>query len=215
MMDMDSTLIQMEMIDELARMAGVFEAVQAVTHKAMEGELNFEESLRQRVALLKGLPFAKVSELSENLPITAGARELLTVLKALGYKTGVISGGFTVAANALKKQLGLDYAYANKLEVEAGVLTGRVLEPILGAQRKADLLEAVAQGEGILPEQTIAIGDGANDLPMLERAGLGIAFHAKPKVRAAADTTISAGGLDRILYLLGLRERDIAELLTV
>jgi phosphoserine phosphatase len=154
-----------------------------------------------------------VLTLARDLPVTDGARELLRVLRTLGYKTGVISGGFTFAANVLKDQLGLDYAYANQLEVDGGRLTGRVMGTIITPQRKADLLDTIAQGEGITLDQTIAIGDGANDLAMLERAGLGIAFHAKAKLKAAADTAVSRGGLDRILYLLGLHARDVKQVL--
>jgi len=212
-MDMDSTLIQMEVIDELARIRGVGDQVAELTRRAMAGELDFEQSLRARVGLLEGLDAGALADLVRRLPITPGARELLAVLRTLGYRTAVISGGFSFAANALKEQLGLDYAYSNQLEVRGGHLTGRVVDPVVTPMRKADLLDLIAQGEGIALEQTIAIGDGANDLPMLERAGLGIAFHAKPKLRAAADTAVSAGGLDRILYLLGLRTRDINEVL--
>lgn len=212
-MDMDSTLIRIEVIDELARMAGVVDKVASITERAMAGELDFEASLRERVSLLAGLPEEKVLALARDLPLTEGASELLHVLRTLGFKTGVISGGFTFAASALKDQLGLDYAYANRLEVAEGKLTGRVLEPVVTPQRKADLLETIAQGEGIFLDQVIAVGDGANDLPMLERAGLGIAFHAKPKLAAAADTRVSRGGLDRILYLLGLHARDVSAVL--
>lgn len=212
-MDMDSTLIRIEVIDELASMHGVGERVVDITRRAMAGELDFEQSLRERVALLQGLSYERAMALANDLPLTEGARDLLQVLRMLGYKTGVISGGFAFAAQALKERLGLDYAYANQLEVQDGRLTGRVLGSIITPQRKADLLDAIAQGEGIALDQTIAIGDGANDLAMLERAGLGIAFHAKPKLKAAADTAISAGGLDRILYLLGLHARDINEVL--
>lgn len=212
-MDMDSTLIQVEVIDEMAKLYGVVGEVAEITRRAMAGELVFEESLKERVKLLKGLPFETVQKLAADLPITEGAEQLLTVLRGLGYKTGVISGGFTFAADALKQRLGLDYAYANQLEVRDGRLTGRVKEPIVGPQRKADLLDAIAQREGIPLEQTIAIGDGANDLTMLQQAGLGIAFHAKPKLREAADTSLSRGGLDRILYLLGLKSKDVGEFL--
>jgi phosphoserine phosphatase len=212
-MDMDSTLIQMEVIVELARLHGVGDEVAAITRQAMGGELDYEQSLRRRVGLLRGMEWHRVARLAVALPITDGARDLLYVLRTLGYRTGVISGGFTFAAAALKEQLGLDYAYANQLDVAEGRLTGRVLDPILTPQRKADLLDTIAQSEGIALAQTIAVGDGANDLPMLGRAGLGIAFHAKPKLKAAADTAVSKGGLDRILYLLGLRARDVAEIL--
>lgn len=213
-MDMDSTLIRVECIDELARMHGVVDKVSEVTERAMAGELDFEQSLRERVAQLEGLDYGRVQALGRELPLTQGAESMIRVLRVLGYKTAVVSGGFTFAAHALKERLGLDYVYANQLEVSGGRLTGRVLEPIVGPQRKADLLDAIAQGEDIALEQTIAIGDGANDLSMLERAGLGIAFHAKPKLVQAADTSVSAGGLDRILYLLGMRARDVSEVLT-
>lgn len=210
-MDMDSTLIQIEIIDEMARLYGVVDQVQEITRRAMAGEYAFDDSLRERVKLLGGMPFETVERLATDLPVTEGAEQLLRVLRALGYKTGVISGGFTFAADALKRRLGLDYAYANQLEIVDGRLSGRVKEPIVGPQRKADLLDALAQREGISLEQTIAIGDGANDLAMLQQAGLGIAFHAKPKLREAADTSLSRGGLDRILYLLGLSLDDIQD----
>lgn len=212
-MDMDSTLIRIEVIDELARAWGVYDAVAELTRTAMKGGMPYEESLKLRVAMLKDMPLAKVMAVASDPPLTEGAPELLRVLRALGYKTAVISGGFSFAADALRAKLGLDYAYSNQLEVKDGKLTGRVLEPIVGPQRKADLLDAIAQREGIALEQTIAIGDGANDLLMLEKAGLGIAFHAKQKLKDAADTSLSQGGLDRILYLLGLRARDIKEFL--
>ena len=212
-MDMDSTLIRIEVIDELARLHGVYEQVAEITERAMKGAMPYEQSLQLRVALLAGMPAAQVHEVAADLPLSEGAEDLLKVLRALGYKTAVISGGFSFAAEALRRRLGLDYAYSNQLEIKDGKLTGRVLEPIVGPQRKADLLDALAQREGVPLEQTIAIGDGANDLLMLEKAGLGIAFHAKPKLKERADTSVSAGGLDRILYLLGLRQRDIAEFL--
>ncbi len=211
--DMDSTLIQIEVIDELARMHGVVEKVSDITRRAMAGELDFEGSLRERVSLLEGLEYSKVLQLAGNLPVTDGVPEMLKVLHRLGYKTAVISGGFTFAANALKEQLGLDYAYANQLEIRDGKLTGKVIDPVVTPQRKADLLDAIAQRESIALDQTIAVGDGANDMGMLERAGLGIAFHAKAKLREAADTSLSGGGLDRILYLLGLHGRDVQEVL--
>jgi phosphoserine phosphatase len=208
-MDMDSTLIRIECIDELARMHGVVDQVSDITRRAMLGELDFEQSLRARVALLAGMPWAQVQKLADDLPVMEGAEKLIAVLKGLGMKTAVISGGFTFASDTLKRRLGLDYAYANTLEVKDGVLTGRVKDPIVTAQRKADLLEGLALQEGISLEQVVAVGDGANDAVMIEKAGLGIAFHAKPKLKERADTSLSAGGLDRILYLLGLHARDI------
>lgn len=210
-MDMDSTLIRIEVIDELARAAGVAEEVSKITERAMAGEMDYDESLRQRVLLLKGLDVKVLDRIAADLPLTDGAETLVRVLKRLGYRIAVISGGFSRAADALKRRLGLDYAYSNTLEVEAGKLTGRVVGPIVNGQRKAELLETIAQAEGVLLDQVIAVGDGANDLLMLERAGLGIAFHAKPKLREAADTSISAAGLDAILYLLGISARELLE----
>jgi phosphoserine phosphatase len=160
------------------------------------------------------MPMADVLRVAADPPATEGADQLLRVLRGLGFKTAVISGGFSFAADALKQKLGLDYAYSNQLDHKDGKLTGRVLDPVVGPQRKADLLDAIAQREGIALEQTIAIGDGANDLLMLEKAGLGIAFHAKQKLREAADTSLTRGGLDRILFLLGFRARDIREFLS-
>jgi phosphoserine phosphatase len=214
-MDMDSTLIRIEVIDELARAAGVGDAVSKITERAMQGEMDYDESLRQRVALLAGLDVAVLDRIANDLPLTEGAETLIRVLKRLGYRTAVISGGFSRAADALKRRLGIDYAFSNNLEVEGGKLTGRVLGPIVNAQRKAELLELIAQLEGVLLDQVIAVGDGANDVLMLEKAGLGIAFHAKTKLREAADTTISASGLDSILYLLGLSGRELQEVDTV
>ncbi|MCE9672399.1 phosphoserine phosphatase SerB [Myxococcus stipitatus] len=210
-MDMDSTLIRIEVIDELARAHGVGEQVARITERAMHGEMDYDESLRQRVALLAGLDTAVLHRLAANLPLTEGAQTLVRVLKRLGYRTAVISGGFSVAAEALKARLGIDHAYSNVLEEADGRLTGRTVGPIVNARRKAELLESLAAQEGILLDQVIAVGDGANDLQMLERAGLGIAFRAKPRLREAADTSISAGGLDTVLYLLGLTGRELEE----
>jgi phosphoserine phosphatase len=210
-LDMDSTLIRIEVIDELARAAGVGADVARITERAMQGEMDYDESLRQRVGLLAGLDVAVLDKLAANLPLTDGAETLVRVLKRLGYKIAVISGGFSRAAEALKRRLGVDYAYSNNLEVQSGKLTGRVVGPIVNGQRKAELLETIAQAEGVLLDQVIAVGDGANDALMLERAGLGIAFHAKPKLRESADTSISAAGLDAILYLLGFSARELQE----
>jgi phosphoserine phosphatase len=211
-MDMDSTLIRIEVIDELARAHGVGEQVAAITRRAMLGEMDYDQSLRERVALLRGLEARVLYHLADNLPLTEGAETLLRVLKRLGYRTAVISGGFSVAAEALQKRLGIDFAWSNTLQIEGGVLTGRVIGPIVNGQRKADLLEDLARREKVPLDQVIAIGDGANDLLMLQKAGHGIAFHAKPKLREAADTSISAMGLDAILYLLGITGRDVASL---
>ena len=210
-MDMDSTLIRIEVIDELARAAGVVDQVSKITERAMQGEMDYDQSLRQRVELLKGLDVKVLDRIAADLPLTEGAETLVRVLKRLGYSIAVISGGFSRAADALKRRLGLDYAYSNNLEIADGKLTGRVIGPIVNGQRKAELLETIAQAEGVLLDQVIAVGDGANDALMLERAGLGIAFHAKPKLRESADTSISASGLDAILYLLGISARELQE----
>jgi phosphoserine phosphatase len=212
-MDMDSTLISIEVIDELARAHGVLAEVAAVTERAMAGEMDYDEALRQRLALLAGFNVSMFEKLASELPLTEGAATLISVLKRLGYRTAVISGGFSIATDALKAKLGIDYAYSNTLEVKDGKLTGRVVGPIVNGRRKAELLETIAQAEGVLLDQVIAVGDGANDLPMLERAGLGIAFRAKPKLREAADTSISTGGLDSILYLLGISAQELEEVM--
>jgi phosphoserine phosphatase len=211
-LDMDSTLIRIEVIDELARAAGVGPEVSRITERAMQGEMDYDESLRQRVALLAGLDVKVLDQIASDLPLTEGAETMVRVLKRLGYKIAVISGGFSRAAEALKRRLELDYAYSNNLEVAGGKLTGRVVGSIVNAQRKAELLETIAQAEGVLLDQVIAVGDGANDALMLERAGLGIAFHAKAKLRERADTSISGAGLDAILYLLGLSARELQEI---
>jgi len=214
-MDMDSTLIRIEIIDELARAHGVRDQVAAVTEQAMLGEMDYDESLRRRLALLAGLEVSVLKRLAAELPLTEGAEKLMRALKRLGYRTAVISGGFSIATDSLKAQLGIDYAYSNTLEIKDGKLTGRVIGPIVNAKRKAELLDTIAQSEGILLDQVIAVGDGANDLLMLEKAGLGIAFRAKPKLRAAADTSISAGGLDSILFLLGFNAQEVDEVLAL
>lgn len=207
-MDMDSTLIRIEVIDELARLGGVGEQVAKITRRAMAGELDYTQSLRERVTLLAGMDASVLEQVARELPLMPGAETLVRVLRRLGFRTAVISGGFDVPALALKARLGLDYAYSNRLEVRDGRLTGRVEGPIVDAQRKAQLLEEIALAERIPLEQTVAIGDGANDLLMIQKAGLGVAFHAKPKLREAASTSLT-GGLERVLYLLGIGARDL------
>lgn len=206
--DMDSTLIDAEVIDELAKAAGVGEQVAEITERAMRGELDFKASFRERMALLKGLPESTLEEIGASLRLTEGAETLIAQLRRLGYKTAILSGGFNYFAQGLQKKLGIDYVFANALPIENGLVTGQVEEPIVDGQRKADLLRELAQREGISLEQTIAVGDGANDLPMLSIAGLGIAFRAKPLVKQSAKQAISNLGLDGILYLLGFRDRD-------
>jgi phosphoserine phosphatase len=213
-MDMDSTLIRIEVIDELGRMAGVGSEVARITELAMQGEIDYDESFRQRVKLLEGLDVKAIDQIAADLPLSDGAETLVRVLKHLGYRLAVISGGLSRVAEVLKRRLGLDYAFSNNVEVEGGKLTGRVSGGIVNAQRKAELLEVIAQLEGMVLDQVIAVGDGVNDLLMLERAGLGIAYHAKPRLREAADTALSGSGLDAILYLLGLSTREIREIVS-
>lgn len=207
--DMDSTLIKTEVIDELADRAGVGEQVRAITESAMRGEIDFSESFKQRVALLKGLDESVMQEIAENLPIMDGADHLMSILKKCGYKIAILSGGFTYFGNYLKKRFDVDYMYANELEIVDGKLTGNHLGDIVDGKRKADLLKLLAQVEKIELEQVIAVGDGANDLPMLNIAGLGIAYHAKPKVKQNARQSISTLGLDAVLYFLGFRDIHI------
>ncbi len=204
--DMDSTLIETEVIDELAERAGVGEQVKAITESAMRGEIDFNESFRRRIAMLKGLDVSVMEEIARNLPITEGLDRLIHVLKRVGFKTAILSGGFTYFGNYLKQRYGFDYMYANELEIADGKLTGRHIGDIVDGKRKAELLRLLAQVENVDISQCIAVGDGANDLPMLSIAGLGIAFHAKPKVKANAQQSLSTIGLDGILYFLGLKD---------
>jgi phosphoserine phosphatase len=208
-LDMDSTLLQAEVIDELAKEAGAGEEVMAITEATMRGELDFDESLRRRVRTLAGLPESVLPTIAARLQLTEGAERLLATLRRFGYRTAIISGGFTYFGEYLQQRLAIDHVYANQLEIIDGRLTGRVIGTIVNAQRKAELLEQLATDEGVDRKQLIAIGDGANDLPMLSRAGLGIAFHAKPLVRQSAEHRVSTMGLDAVLYLLGVRDRDL------
>ena len=204
--DMDSTLIQTEVIDELAVRAGVGDKVKAITESAMQGEIDFEESFRQRVKLLKGLDVSTMREIADELPITEGLDRLMKVLQKVGFKTAILSGGFTYFGNHLKEKYGFDYMYANELEIIDGKLTGNYVGDVVDGKRKAELLRLIAQVEKIDLRQTVAVGDGANDLPMLGIAGLGIAFHAKPKVKQTADHSLSSVGIDGILYFLGHKD---------
>ena len=207
--DMDSTLIQTECIDELAERAGVGDQVREITERAMRGEIDFIESFTERVALLKGLDESVMKEIAENLPITEGVERLMFVLKRYGYKIAILSGGFTYFGNYLKDKFGIDYVYAK--EIVNGKLTGRYLGDVVDGKRKAELLKLIAQVERVDIAQTIAVGDGANDLPMLSEAGLGIAFHAKPKVVANAQQSINTIGLDGVLYFLGFKDSYLEE----
>ncbi len=209
--DMDSTLIQTECIDQLAEKAGVGEKVRDITERAMRGEIDFRESFTERVALLKGLDVSVMEGIAESLPITEGVDRMMQVLKRAGFKTAILSGGFTFFGEYLKRRFGFDYVYANELEVEDGKLTGRYVGDIVDGKRKAELLRLIAQVENVNIAQTIAVGDGANDLPMLSAAGLGIAFHAKPKVKESAKQSISTIGIDGVLYFLGFKDSFIGD----
>jgi phosphoserine phosphatase len=212
LMDVDSTLIRHEVIDEIARLIGIEKEVAGITAQAMAGQLDFKTALTHRVALLAGLEAHRLEEVADRLELTPGAETLLSVLKKLGYKTAIVSGGFTFFTDRLKQRLDLDYAYANTLEIVGGRLTGRLSGPVIDAVAKRRCLFEIAQKENIELAQTLAVGDGANDLLMLEAAGLGVAFNAKPLVREAADLSISQPNLDVLLYLIGIRERELAGL---
>ncbi|NRP37948.1 Phosphoserine phosphatase [Marinobacterium sp. xm-a-121] len=207
--DMDSTLIEAEVIDELAKEAGVGEQVSEITEAAMRGEIDFNESFKRRVALLEGLDESVLEGIAQRLKMTEGAEQLMSQLKRTGYKTAILSGGFTYFAKFLQRRLGFDYIHANELDIQDGKVTGKVVGTVVNGERKAELLREIAAKEGVSLEQTIAVGDGANDLPMLSIAGLGIAFRAKPLVRENAKQSISTLGLDGILYLIGFRDRDV------
>ncbi|MFT7654515.1 MAG: phosphoserine phosphatase [Limisphaerales bacterium] len=211
--DMDSTLIKEEVIDELAKRHGVGDQVVAITADAMAGKIDFKESFRRRAKLLQGMPVSILEGAAQSVSLNAGAERLLRALKHFGYKTAVLSGGFQYVGDHLQSQLGIDYVFANSLEVKDGHMTGEVVGEIVDAERKASLLAEIAAKEGIALEQTIAIGDGANDLPMLTSSGLGVAFHAKAAVRESARHAISNFGLDAVLYLIGFSDRDIDQAL--
>lgn len=213
-MDMDSTLVTIEVIDELARACGKYQQVAEITERAMRGEFDFEQSLRARVALLAGQSAEVLDRIAENLPLADGAEVFVAALRRLGIRTAVLSGGFLPAVEAARKRLGLDYAFANRLEVRDGKFTGGLEGPIVDARRKAELLAWIAEREGVDLAQVVAVGDGANDRLMLERAGLGVAYRAKPALRLVADASFGLGGLDSILYLFGLDDEDIAELVS-
>lgn len=207
--DMDSTLIEQEVIDELALEAGVGPQVAEITERAMSGELDFKQSFAARVALLKGLDTQVLEKIAARLTITEGTERLIATLKALGYRTAILSGGFQYFAEMLQRKLGIDEVYANQLDVVDGIVTGEVIGQVVDGNRKAELLRELAEKHGISLQQVIAVGDGANDLPMLSIAGLGVAFRAKPLVRENARQAISSVGLDGILYLLGVRDKDL------
>jgi phosphoserine phosphatase len=206
--DMDSTLIQVEVVDELAKVKGVGDEVSRITERAMRGEIDFKESLRRRLRLLAGMDESMLRQVAESIPLNEGAQRLITNLQRFGYKIAIISGGFTYFGRRLQEMLDIDYVYANELEIRDGKITGEVIGDIVDAERKAELLRDIAERENLDLQQVVAVGDGANDLPMLNLAGLGIAYHAKPVVKEGAKQSISTLGLDSILYLMGMRDRD-------
>jgi phosphoserine phosphatase len=208
--DMDSTLIQGEVIDELAKLKGVGEEVAQITAAAMRGELVFKQSFTKRLSLLRGLPEEELKKVLASIPLAEGAERLISALNLLGYKTAILSGGFTFFGEHLQQRLGIDYVFANELEIAGGAVTGKVRGEIVDGKRKAELLREIAEKENISLDQVVAIGDGANDLPMLSIAGMGIAFHAKPLVRKSANHSLSFLGLDSLLYLIGVRDRDLS-----
>jgi phosphoserine phosphatase len=209
--DMDSTLLKIEVIDELARQMNVVEEVSKITEAAMNGELDFDESFRRRVRLLKGMPRSVIDGIIEQMPLNDGAERLVKTLKSVGYKVAVLSGGFIYFVEALQRSLGIDYGYANALEFKDGLATGEVKGEIINGERKLFYMKKIAEQEGVALKQVIAVGDGANDLPMLSAAGLGVAFRAKALVKASADHSLSATGLDGVLYLLGFNDSELAE----
>ena len=212
--DMDSTLVDMEIIDEMARRAGVYREVSRITEKAMRGDFDFEESLIQRVALLKGLTVAELNEIRNNIRLSQGVEEMTTTLKWLGFKLGVVTGGSDFFSDYLKEKLGFDFAFANSFEIKNGALTGRVIGNIIDAAQKARIVNQTSFDQGILLDQTVVVGDGANDALMLGQAGLGIAYNAKKGVDNAANVSLGRSRLKNILYLLGITEEDIKEALT-
>ncbi len=207
--DMDSTLVDMEIIDEMAQRAGVFKEVSRITEKARRGDIDFEESLTQRVALLKGLRVEELEKIRKDMKLSAGAEDLVDILKRLGFKLGLVSGGFDYFSDFLREKLGLDFSYANQLEIKNGALTGKVLGKIVDNTYKAKIVNMVASREGVLLDQTVAIGDGANDVLMLGQAGLGIAYNAKEKLERVANMSLGRARLKNILYILGISEEEM------
>ena len=207
--DMDSTLVDMEIIDEMAQRAGVFKEVSRITEKAIRGDIDFEESLTQRVALLKGLKVGELEKIRKEMKLSEGAEDLVDTLKRLGFKLGLVSGGFDYFSDYLKEKMGLDFSYANQLEIKNGALTGKVTGKIVDNTYKAKIVNMVSDEQGVLLDQTVAIGDGANDILMLGQAGLGIAYNAKEKLERAANMSLGRARLKNILYILGISEEEM------